>query len=253
MLRVFEELAIPIDVVTGTSIGGIIGALIAAGYTAAEIEDGFRRARLHRILELDPRRWGILGTGKLYSMLMEMLGERHIEELPIPFATIAVDLVSGREILMTSGRVVDAALATSAVPGIFPPVQIADYLLADGGIFNNVPVDAALRLGAGRTIAVDLIGVHHEFTIPDEPPSLSLRRFLPLTQLEFAERAIELMVRRITAERLQAVPPDLLLAPDVSAISMFEVTRIDDGLTSGEAVARAYADELIALREWRMA
>lgn len=253
VLRVLEELQVEIDVVTGTSIGGIVGALVAAGYKAAVIEAAFREARLNRILGFDPTRMGLIGTTKIQGLMSDMLGNRRIEDLPRPFAAVTVDLISGREVHITSGRVIDAVLATSAVPGLFPPTKRDNRMLSDGGLFNNVPVDVALSLGADRTIAVDLIGAAKSFAPPEVGATFSIRRLLPLNQVQLAERAVELAIQRLTALRLQIMPPDLLLSPDVAAISMFEVTRVDDGIASGEAEARRYADKLVELREWRAA
>ena len=147
VLRVLEQLEVPIDAVAGTSIGGIVGALVAAGYRSDEIEVAFRSAKLHRILELDFANFGVLGTTKMAAMLREMLGDRQIGDLAIPYAAVTVDLVSGKEVHLTAGPVVEAALASAAVPGIFPPVRINDAILIDGGLFNNVPVDVARHLG----------------------------------------------------------------------------------------------------------
>ncbi len=254
VLRELERLGLEFDCISGTSIGAIVGAVAAAGYSAAEIERAFRSTTLRTILGLDPARWGLIGSDKLAEVLYELLGDRKIEDLPIPYAAVAVDLVTGNEIVLDHGSVVEAALASAAVPGVFPPRRTGDYILADGGIRNNLPIDVARRLGAERVVGVNLIGDFAGFSVddPQQANLLSLRRWMPLTQLALAERAIGLMIAQLTLFQLRETPPDLLLTPDVSRISMADLNHLDDGVSAGVAAVTPYADELDALRRWRL-
>ena len=143
---------------------------------------------------------------------------------------------------------------SAAVPGVFPPRRTGEYILADGGIRNNLPIDVARRLGAERVVGVNLIGEFAAFSVDDPQHAnfLSLRRWVPLTQLALAERAIGLMIQQLTLSRLRETPPDLLLTPDVSHISMANLNHLDDGIRAGVAAVAPYADELDALRRWRL-
>ncbi len=254
VLKELERLKLQIDVISGTSVGAIVGAVFAAGYSAAEIEHAFRETTLRRLMGLDPARWGLLGSDRLAEVLNELLGDRRIEDLALPFAVVAVDLVSGREIVLDHGSVVEAVLASSAVPGVFPPRRIDSYILADGGIRNNLPIDVARRLGADRVIAVNLIGEYNQFSVvdPHEAGFWSLRRWMPVTQLRLAERAISILIHQVTVSRLQQEPPDLLLSPDVHAISMAALNLVDPGIKAGVAAVAPYIDELDALRRWQL-
>lgn len=254
VLHELERLGMVVDVISGTSIGAIVGAVAAAGYGAAEIERTFRETTLRRILGLDPARWGLIGSDKLADVLYKLLGDRQIEELPIAYAAVSVDLVTGHEVILEHGSVVEAALASAAVPGVFPPRRTGNYILADGGIRNNLPVDVARRLGAERVIGVNLLGEFATFSVDDPHHAniLSLRRWVPLTQLALAERAIGLMIHQLTLFRLRESPPDLLLTPNVNTISMADLNHLDDGLAAGSAAVAPYADELDALRRWRL-
>ena len=254
VLRELERLEVRFDLICGTSIGALVGAVMAAGHSAAELEAAFRDTSLRRILALDPARWGLIGSDRLAEVLTQLLGDTRIEDLPIPYCAVAVDLVSGHEIVLDHGSLVEAALASSAVPGVFPPRRIESYILADGGIRNNLPVDVARRMGADRVIAVNLIGEFAEFQIddPQHAKLFSLRRWIPITQLVLAERAIGLMVQQLTVHRLRESPPDLLLSPDVNSISMANLNLLDDGIQAGVAAVAAYTDELDALRRWRL-
>ena len=253
VLREFERLGIKPDLIAGTSIGAIIGAVAAAGYGATQIERVFRETTLRRLVSLDPARWGLLGSDRLAEVLYDLLGDIHIEDLPIPFATVSVDLVSGHEIVLDHGSVVEAILASSAVPGVFPPRRVGAYILADGGIRNNVPVNVARRMGAERVIAVNLIGDHEDFAVsdPNQASLISLRRWVPITQLALAERAISILVQQMTLERLRNDPPDLLLSPAVHSISMLALNQVDAGIQAGSDAVTPYADELRALWRWK--
>jgi NTE family protein len=254
VLQELERLGMEFDLVCGTSIGALVGAVMAAGLRASAIEHAFRETTLRRILALDPARWGLIGSDRLAAVLYELLGERTIEDLPLPYGAVAVDLVTGHEVVLERGSLVEAALASAAVPGVFPPRRNGDYILADGGIRNNLPVDVARRMGADRVVAVNLIGEFAQFSIDDPRHArlFSLRRWIPITQLVLAERAIALMVEQLTIHRLRETPPDLLITPNVNTISMANLNLLDDGIAAGVAAVQPYRDELDALRRWRL-
>lgn len=254
VLHELERLNVKIDMISGTSIGSIAGGFWAAGFTANQIADHFRSTTARRILGLDPARWGLLGSEKLSEVLYSVLGDLQIEDLPTPYAAVAVDLVTGHEVTLDHGSLVEAMLASSAVPGVFPPLRVGDYILADGGARNNLPTDVARRLGADRVIAVNLIGEYDAFSVsdPHELSVFSLRRWVPLTQLALAERAISIMLHQLTLYRLREDPPDLLISPDIHAISMADLNQLDDGIGAGIIAVQPYVDELDVLRRWRL-
>ncbi|MFD3164427.1 patatin-like phospholipase family protein [Herpetosiphon sp. NSE202] len=253
VLHELERVGIQPNMVAGTSIGAIIGAVVAAGYNARTIEQAFRSTPLRRILSLDPASWGLIGSEKLAGVLSELLGDQLIEDLPIPYAAVAVDLVTGHEIVLQRGSLVEAALASAAVPGVFPPRRIDRYILADGGIRNNLPIDITRQLGAERVIAVNLIGEFDQFEVSSAAQSslFSWRRWVPLTQLALAERAIGIMVHQITLQRLRETPPDLLFSPDVNRMSMADLLHLDDGIQAGIACVADYYEELQQLALWQ--
>jgi NTE family protein len=141
VLRRLEMEGFHVRAVAGTSAGGIIGTLYAAGYTPDEMET--------RLIKLDQTKLfgrsnrnepSILGMGGATRVLEEFLGELTFEKLKIPCAVVAVDIKSAREIVLRSGCVVDAVLATIAIPAVFPPQQMGEYQLIDGAALDPVPV-----------------------------------------------------------------------------------------------------------------
>jgi NTE family protein len=161
MLRALYERGIRPDVIVGTSAGALNGAFIASRTqtvaTADELADVWRGLRRGSVFPLDPLR-GLLGFigGRDHlvpSRGLRRLIERHtdhdlIEHLPIPLHVVAVDVVSGEEVLLSAGSLCDAILASAAIPGVFAPVTWGERLLMDGGVANNAPISHAVAHGA---------------------------------------------------------------------------------------------------------
>lgn len=257
VLTALEALHVPIDVITGTSIGGLVGALYAVGYRPYQIEQWFQRATMRRILDRDPTNGGFIGTRKIEQLLREAFGVRTFADTSLPLALVAVDIVRGAEVIIRDGSLVDAVLASTAIPGLFPPVARNEQLLVDGGVLNNVPVDVAQMLGAERVIGVDLGLVSGEFEIGQTLESTlamwSPRRWMPRSQLALAERALALMMAQITEHRLAQTPPAVLLRPVVSRLFPLDFTRTLEGRMSGERAAFEQRPALEAIRDWRLA
>ena len=250
VLAVLEELDVPIDLLVGTSVGAI-GVMYAAGLSLAELEQFFRQTELRRIAAADPLRAGLIGSRKREALTARLLGERTFADLPIRCAVVAADLVTGHEVVIGQGPLVPALLATSAIPGVFPPVVRGDELLVDGGLLNNLPVDVAERMGAQRIIAVQLTGDLPRFELPTDPANGLARLTRPPRHLAVLSRALAILIAQADLRPLQR-PPALLLRPDVRHIGTLDMTRPSEGRHAGEAAARAATTELLALRSWRL-
>jgi NTE family protein len=252
-IRTLESIELPIDMVVGASIGGVLGVLYAAGYNVDEIALAFGGARIWKLFERDVSGMGLLGVRRVRTILEDMLGECTFDQLAIPCAVVATDLVTGGEIVFDSGPIVEALLATMAFPGLFPPIQRDGMLLADGGIVNNLPVDVAYARGADKVIAVDLGAVCQSFA--PEPAGGALGRFnlLPSMPLALANRGLAVLMAQLTRYRLAERAPDLLLCPEVEQISTLDLSQINARASqaAGEEVAQAALGELLSLQEWR--
>ncbi len=255
VLNALQALRVPIDALAGTSIGGIVAALYGVGYAPFEIEQWFLKATARRILDRDPTSSGFIGTRKIEQLLREALGDRTFADTRVPLAMVAVDLNTAQEVILREGSLVEAVLATTAVPGVFPPQVRGEQILVDGGVLNNVPVDVARSLGAGRVIAVDLgvIAANFAFAPPVEDLAViwSPRRWLPRTQIAIAERALAIMMGQLTECRLAQQPPDVLLRPDVSAVLPFDFGRTIEGRLLGERAVFQQRAAIEAIRAWR--
>lgn len=254
VLQVLEELELPIDLIVGSSAGGAVAVLYAAGLDCDAICELFRSMALRRIAVPDPTRTGLIGQRRRAEILTRLLGDRTFDDLRIPCAVTAVDLISGQLVVIDEGPLVEALLATTALPGIFPPVQRGEMVLADGGILNNLPVDVARARGAQRVIAIELNDAVPGFALTAAEMSNPLARLmLAPQQFAVASRALSLLVNHTMALQLRENPPDLLLSPAVADIHTLDLSNPEKGQLVGVAAAKTASDELLALRAWRLA
>jgi NTE family protein len=158
VLRVLEERGIRPGIVSGTSSGALVAAAYAAGLEPSAIESAALQFRWRAIARWSHTpRWGLLDTRVVTDAVLRVLGtDPLIQDLPRRFAAVATDLRTRRAVTITEGPLSVALRSTIAVPGLLPPVRRGGALLADGGIVDNVPVEAARGLGASRVIVVRL-------------------------------------------------------------------------------------------------
>ncbi|MCI1662147.1 MAG: patatin-like phospholipase family protein [Actinomyces sp.] len=155
VLLAVEEAGLRVDVVTGASAGALVGGAWAAGMSAGEIIDRLLVAGWPDIATPRPSlRLGLLDTQPLRSTLNEVVRDVRIEDMPVRFGAVVTSLVTARPQVITSGPLVDALLASSAVPGLFPPVEVDGRPSIDGGLLLPLPARTARMLGAQRVIAV---------------------------------------------------------------------------------------------------
>ena len=186
VLKVIEQAGIPIDYIAGSSVGAIVGGLYAAGYTASELETLFqtqewlslltdRKAAFSNepyktdngvtyvfgfpVMDRNSSGFGMMRGGRIEQMLDSMVSVRgcpEFESLRIPFRCVAADMRTAQEVVLSKGILASAIRASMAIPGIFKPVSKGDYMLVDGGLLNNLPVDVCKAMGADIIIAIDL-------------------------------------------------------------------------------------------------
>lgn len=178
MLQALAAHRIRPDVIVGTSVGAINGAHLAgdATLTGAEaLADVWRSLRTADVFPLRPlasltgllgRRTAVSSSGPLRQLLERHVRFEQLEDAPIPLHMIGADLMTGAEVRLSSGPAVDAALASAAIPGILPPVEIAGRWVVDGGVANHTPVSVALSLGAER---VYVLATSHQCHLLEPP------------------------------------------------------------------------------------
>ena len=243
VMRVLEELDIRPDLVAGTSMGGLVGAFIAAGYTAEEMTKVALEVRWASMI--DWRISGRLLSGKRIAAWLAEHLPATFEELKIPLVLATTDIVEGRLHYLSQGDLITALRATTAYPGVIPPVPAGDALLVDGGILNQIPVDGALAHGARRVIAVDATALTR-MSAPDIEADRYQRRHA-LGSLREAFRSIDVMQAQLTAARLGFYRPDVLLDPHIEGVDIGDFHRSALAIDAGEEAARERADQLRSL------
>lgn len=157
LIKALEENGVPVDMIVGTSMGSIVAGLYAAGYSVANMTEIVAALEISTLLDIPmPLGGGVVDTTGLQHYLDILLGGRTYEELPMPFSSVIVNLGTGKELALNTGKVSKGIQASMSIPGVFTPVQIGDQFYVDGGLKNQVPANVAADLGADVIIAVSL-------------------------------------------------------------------------------------------------
>lgn len=266
VLKALEELRVPVDYITGTSMGAYVGGLYATGMSADEIEtfietvdwnNGYRDRvnrsdRRVRDKEYEDRyqlttdlglRWGevraakgiVQGQGML-RILRETTGNlpplRTFDDLAIPYRSVATDILELEPVIIGDGYLVDAMMASMSVPGALPPYEVDGRMLVDGGVTNNMPVDVARDLGADVVIAVDISTDYkdeEDFT----------------TFLTVADQLSNYLVRSTTSRQAKTLSDrDVFLRPEVGEMETTEFERMPEAFRKGYQIAMQNRDAL---------
>ncbi len=256
ILKVLEEEGVPVDFIAGTSMGGIVAAPFAYGYSARQIAHEAAAlgsvSSLLKLVDWLPTTKGLLQGQAIYDYLDEQLGEDlTFADLCLPLALTAVDLKSGSEVIIKSGRVNTAVRATMAIPGVISPVEIGETRLVDGGILNNVPADVVREMGADIVIAVD-VAAGRLITDPRSgfnADQVIRSALLPHFALDMW-RAQAIMMQEIVRYRLLLSPPEVLIMPPVPPdVTTFSFNRVAELIEIGEAAARQALPEIELAQE----
>ena len=266
VLKVLEEMRIPVDCIAGTSMGALIGAGYAAGQPAADLETfisgidwaavvGGKGRRAMKPVEANrlasdtqselkiglkegklvtPA--GFVDTSSIDDLLRTYVAQARMvnvfDELPIPFRAVATDMVTGNMVVLDQGDLATAMRASMAIPGAFSPVPLKDMVLADGGMVRNIPVDVARDMCADVVIVVNLV----------ESPALP-ENLVQATQLLTRSMAIGIIANE--AIQLASLGEgDVRIDVPMGDITTSDFERVPETIPLGEAAARAAADRL---------
>jgi NTE family protein len=239
VIRALEQEKIPIDLIVGTSVGSLIGAIYAYDKSSMELE--WTAFLLDRDSIFD---YGFLsaftGMGvakgdKLEEFVKSKVLVANIEDLKIPFAAVATDLNRGTRVILDKGSVAKAVRASSAIPGVFPPVDHQGKMLVDGGVIDNIPVSAAREKGADIVIAVDISENVINFNITN-----LLDVMLQSITIMGAENA-----------KIKKKEADILIAPKIGDVGMLDFTQKKRCMLAGIEATQKMMPELKAkIEEW---
>ena len=231
VLKVLEEENIAVDFIAGTSVGSVIGAAYASGISAKELEEIASLVRFKDFSRWTVSRFGIFNNDKMAVLLRKVLRCKTFEELRIPLAVAATDVVTGDAVVFTSGELIDPVRASCAYPGMFLPVNINGRLLVDGLLAHSVPTVPLREMGADRVIGVNLSaswvknqGPRHVFDVIGQCFSIAQERMCGVWKSA----------------------ADLVLEPAIGEFSYDDFVRAPELIKTGEAAARAALPEIRA-------
>ena len=266
VLKALEEMHIPVDYVTGTSMGAYVGGLYATGMSADEIESfiysvdwnkGYRDRvnrsdRRVRDKEYEDRYqlttdlglgWGevraptgVVQGQNMLRILRETTGNlaplESFDDLAIPYRSVATDIIELEEVVIDKGQIVDAMMSSMSVPGALPPYEVDGRMLVDGGVINNMPVDVARAMGADIVIAVDI--------------STNYKGEEEFTNLfTVADQLSNYLVRRSTQQQAETLTEeDVFLQPDVGQMETTEFDKMPGAYEAGYQVAYQFEEDL---------
>lgn len=268
-LKVIEEAGIPIDMIVGTSMGSIVGGLYSIGYTPNQMDSMITRQDWSFLLsdrvdrskktfseKINSEKYlisfpfhekpqevipdGIIKGINLNTLFSNLTIGYHdsisFNNLPIPFACVAVDLMKGEEIVFHSGKLADAMRASMAIPAVFTPARVGDMVLVDGGLLNNFPVDVAKSMGADIIIGVDVQSG------PEE------KKADVVTVIDLINKLTDLTGKEKYSKNLKET--DVYIKVDVKGYTAasFNIEALDTLIVRGEAAARLEWDSLLILK-----
>lgn len=251
VLGILEKEGIPINIIAGTSMGAIIGAMYAQGKNAVEIKEvaldmGWRE--LAQMLAFTPPKTGLLSGRKIEARLKEIIGEVDFGDLRIPFACVATDIITGEEVVIKHGPVLEAVIASMSLPVIFKAARWHGRYLVDGGVVNPVPVSVIKDMGADFIIASNVI----------TKPADRVRNIQPEAEVQKdtgkvkEPNILNIMMQFVNITSYQAVKSglsgaDVVIKPGVADIGFTDFKNARECIFRGEAAAQAFMPEIKGL------
>jgi NTE family protein len=240
VIRALEQEKIPIDLIIGTSVGSLIGAIYANDRNSFELEWTAFTLEKESIFDYGLftafSGMGLAKGEKLEEFVRTKIPTANIENLKIPFAAVATDLNKGVRVTLDKGSVVKAVHASSAIPGVFEPVQHQGRLLVDGGVIDNIPIAVAREKGADIVIAVDI--------------SENVENHNITNLVDVMLQAVNIMFNEnVLAHKNNA---DVLITPAVGKVAMLDFTQKKQCMQAGiEATQKAMPAIKAVIADWR--
>jgi len=262
-IRALEERGIKFDLICGTSIGALVGAVYAS-QQLDQFEQWVKSLVWSKVVRLMDITWkgGLIRGQRLFNLFRATFQDVEISELAMPFGAVATELSSGREIWLRDGKLLDVVRASCAMPGLFTPVARNGTLLVDGGLVNPVPVSMCRAMGAELVIAVDLswgkLGPYRlrgrELPVKENGDPSWFERLRPgwlgavhikgeepeiPSIFEVFNTALDIVEQRLARSRLAGEPADVLITPLLRNFGPMEYHRANEAIAEGRAaVAR---------------
>ncbi|MEM5792892.1 MAG: patatin-like phospholipase family protein [Candidatus Aenigmatarchaeota archaeon] len=261
--EVLEREKIPIDIIVGTSAGGVVGLALACGLSVRDVIKHSKILKEKDFKRISDNTYGVFDYRPGIEKIRKIIGDKNIEDLPKKFAAVAVDITTGEEVVIDKGPAIKAIEATICIPGMFPPVEINGRYLVDGGLLNILPVDVCRNMGADVVIGVD-VSKSFKVSFNYKPKKLgpfqkriitSLRN--PYVSLIFKRNdlintifgSVHIMGHRLRREKLEKYPPNVLIECDYESAGILDLV-VDDKkyrnmlIERGKSIAESRLDDI---------
>jgi NTE family protein len=266
ILKVFEKYGIKISAIAGASAGSIVGAGYSLGLSPDEImkrSEKFNKSKFLRFSNFHFFHESLIKSEDIEKIIRDIVGDKTFTETTIPFQALAIDLESGREVPLRTGKLWEALRASSAIPGLFAPYFLDGRYLVDGGLLNNVPVNllrenkdidivVGVELGSltSRQYIAGMIWERY-YRKPSAfklYPSRLARLKLNFTlMLHILLRSIDIIREEAQLARYNVAKPDLIIHPEVEGISLLEFNEYKEGIQAGIDAAEKAMPKLLEL------
>ncbi|HZK24940.1 MAG TPA: patatin-like phospholipase family protein [Oscillospiraceae bacterium] len=221
VIKVLKLAGVPIDLITGTSMGSVVGAAYCAGLELPLLERLFSHADSKLWLDWTFPHMGLAAGDKLEQLMLLLTRRKTFDQLEVPLAIVATDLCRGEKVVMQEGLVARAVRASAAIPGIFRPLEEGEQVLVDGAVIERVPAPTARTLGADLVIAVD-VGIY-------------LDGHKPQHILDVITQSLDVMQRDLSRYSLEAA--DVVISPALREIAPGHFHRAKEAIKAGEEAA----------------
>lgn len=275
VIKALKELDINFDIVTGTSIGSFVGAVYAGGgiEKLEKIASKINIAELPKILTPAFSKHGLLSGSYINQLLAKVITQKKIEDLPLKYAAVSVDINRGEIVKFTSGDLGKSIRSSIAIPGLFTPVIDGEMFLVDGGVMEPVPIKTARSLGADFVVAVDLLSNFKMFS--EEPGTKNILDDIPFrneidhlggyikklgetfylfekdkdifndkTVVDIVQRISVITQSKLIKNQVEIDKTELIITPDVSDIGILDFHKSNEGIEAGYAAAIDKKDEI---------
>lgn len=262
VLRALEKHGFQIRAIAGTSAGGLVGAVYAAGFSTEKIEEAAQGIdSIQSFYRKSSDLPSLLGLEGITEKLSNLLGDKTFDELPIPYTATAVSLYSGNELILRKGKVLDAVLATIAVPGVFPSQRIGGKVLIDGGVLDPVPVQVARWMRPDLPVVAVMLHKTPEGYVPEEIPLSTqipgpapivetLMKLRPVQALGVFTQSIEVASKHLTELSLKLYQPEVIIAPRVGHYGILQTINVDELIEAGITATEETLEVIESKANW---
>ncbi len=232
VLKELKRNNIPVDCVVGCSMGAVIGAYYSLNpnpYSLENLVTKLKRWDLVKLIDLNIPKVSLISGNKIKNFLEDFVEDKEFSDTKIPLKIIATDLEKGEEVILSEGKLIDSIMASSSIPGIFPPIKLGKKVLVDGGVVNPTPTNVAEKMNADITVAVDLT-MKHETKI--ENPKI----------YQILMRSYEIL--RNQSMKLNKNNNEIVIKPDLNKLNKIRFNELNKFIEEGEKETKKVIPEI---------